>query len=88
MHPLCSFHSFGAGVEPRFMGISPIYAIRRILNEVGLEKEEVDVYEVRPFDLTWRSGFTLCCQINEAFASQFAYCVEELEIPMKKINPK
>jgi acetyl-CoA acetyltransferase len=27
-------------------------------------------------------------QINEAFASQFAYCVEELEIPIKKINPK
>jgi len=42
------------------MGISPIYAIRRILKEVGLEKEEVDVYEVRPSDLTRRSGYTLC----------------------------
>ena len=27
-------------------------------------------------------------QINEAFASQFAYCAEQLKIPMKKINPK
>lgn len=27
-------------------------------------------------------------QINEAFASQFAYCVEELGISMDKINPK
>ncbi|KAF9229323.1 3-ketoacyl-CoA thiolase [Gyrodon lividus] len=26
-------------------------------------------------------------EINEAFASQFAYCVEELGIPMEKINP-
>ncbi len=27
-------------------------------------------------------------QINEAFASQFAYCVEQLKIPINKINPK
>ena len=26
-------------------------------------------------------------EINEAFASQFAYCIEELGIPMEKINP-
>ncbi|KAF8078585.1 3-ketoacyl-CoA thiolase [Lyophyllum atratum] len=52
------------GVEPKYMGIAPIYAL-------GLTKEDIDVYE-----------------INEAFASQFAYCVEELKIPMEKINPK
>ena len=27
-------------------------------------------------------------EINEAFASQFAYCVEELQVPMEKVNPK
>lgn len=27
-------------------------------------------------------------QINEAFASQFAYCVERLQVPMEKVNPK
>ena len=27
-------------------------------------------------------------EINEAFASQFAYCVEQLDIPIEKINPK
>ena len=27
-------------------------------------------------------------QINEAFASQFAYCVEQLDIPIEKINIK
>ncbi|KAK7058941.1 hypothetical protein VNI00_001565 [Paramarasmius palmivorus] len=58
------------GVEPRHMGISPIYAIPKLLESVGVSKEEVDVYE-----------------INEAFASQFAYCVEQLQVPMEKINP-
>jgi len=28
------------------MGISPIYAIPKILDHVGLNKEDVDVYEV------------------------------------------
>ena len=27
-------------------------------------------------------------QINEAFASQFAHCVEKLNIPIEKINAK
>ncbi|RPD62965.1 thiolase [Lentinus tigrinus ALCF2SS1-6] len=26
-------------------------------------------------------------EINEAFASQFAYCVEQLQVPLEKINP-
>ncbi|KAK0506123.1 3-ketoacyl-CoA thiolase [Armillaria luteobubalina] len=58
------------GVEPKYMGIAPIYAIPKLLSQVGLTKEEVDLYE-----------------INEAFASQFAYCVEELGIPIERINP-
>ncbi|KAI0793471.1 3-ketoacyl-CoA thiolase [Abortiporus biennis] len=58
------------GVEPRYMGIAPVAAIPRILDLVGLKKEDIDIYE-----------------INEAFASQFAYCVEQLQIPMEKINP-
>ncbi|KAF9015211.1 3-ketoacyl-CoA thiolase [Cyathus striatus] len=58
------------GVEPRYMGISPIYAVPKVLDQVGLSKEEVDVYEM-----------------NEAFASQFAYCVEQLGVPIEKINP-
>ncbi|KAH8835773.1 Thiolase, N-terminal domain-containing protein [Flagelloscypha sp. PMI_526] len=58
------------GVPPRYMGISPIYAITALLEKTGLTKEDVDVFE-----------------INEAFASQFAYCVEQLEIPIEKINP-
>ncbi|TFK30477.1 3-ketoacyl-CoA thiolase [Coprinopsis marcescibilis] len=58
------------GVEPRYMGISPVFAIPKLLDQVGLRKEDIDIYE-----------------INEAFASQFVYCVEQLGIPMEKINP-
>ncbi|KAI0002103.1 3-ketoacyl-CoA thiolase [Russula vinacea] len=58
------------GVEPRHMGIAPIYAIPKVLAQTGLGKQDIDVYE-----------------INEAFASQFAYCVEKLKIPIDRINP-
>ncbi|KAI0304968.1 3-ketoacyl-CoA thiolase [Russula brevipes] len=58
------------GVEPRYMGNAPIYAIPKVLAQTGLEPQDIDVYE-----------------INEAFASQFAYCVEQLEIPISKLNP-
>ncbi|KAK2461888.1 hypothetical protein APHAL10511_006351 [Amanita phalloides] len=58
------------GVEPKYMGISPIYAIPKILEQHGLTKDDIDIFE-----------------INEAFASQFAYCCEQLQIPMDKINP-
>ncbi|PCH33582.1 putative 3-ketoacyl-CoA thiolase B [Wolfiporia cocos MD-104 SS10] len=58
------------GVEPKYMGIAPVSAVPKVLEQTGLNKEDVDVFE-----------------INEAFASQFAYCVEQLQIPMAKINP-
>ncbi|GJE86081.1 3-ketoacyl-CoA thiolase [Phanerochaete sordida] len=58
------------GVEPRYMGISPVAAVRKVLGETGLTKEDIDIFE-----------------INEAFASQFAYCVEQLQVPMDKVNP-
>lgn len=59
------------GVEPRVMGIAPVVAIPRLLENTGLKKEDVDLWE-----------------INEAFASQFAYCVEQLDVPIEKINPR
>jgi acetyl-CoA acyltransferase 1 len=58
------------GVPPRIMGVGPLYAIPKVLEKVGLSKEEVDFYE-----------------INEAFASQALYCVEQLGIPLDKVNP-
>jgi acetyl-CoA acyltransferase 1 len=34
------------GVQPRYMGIAPVVAIPKILGQLGLSKEDVDVYEV------------------------------------------
>jgi len=35
------------GVEPRYMGIAPVYAIPKVLEQAGLSKQDIDVYEVR-----------------------------------------
>lgn len=45
------------GVEPRYMGIAPIYAIPQILAQTGLEKPDIDVYEVRVFSLIQTRSF-------------------------------
>jgi acetyl-CoA acyltransferase 1 len=34
------------GVEPRHMGIAPIYAIPKLLDQIGLNHQDIDVYEV------------------------------------------
>jgi acetyl-CoA acyltransferase 1 len=58
------------GVPPRIMGIGPAVAIPKVLEQVGISKDEVDVYE-----------------INEAFASQATWCVDELGLDYAKVNP-
>lgn len=35
-----------AGLEPRIMGIGPSIAIPKILNKVGLSKEDIDIFEI------------------------------------------
>lgn len=35
------------GVEPRYMGIGPIAAIPKVLAQAGLQKEDIDLWEVR-----------------------------------------
>jgi acetyl-CoA acyltransferase 1 len=37
------------GVEPRHMGIAPIYAIPKVLDQIGLDYQDIDVYEVGDF---------------------------------------
>lgn len=59
------------GVPPLLMGVGPAAAIPVVLEKTGLDKSEVDIFE-----------------INEAFASQCLYCINELGLDMKKINPK
>jgi acetyl-CoA acetyltransferase len=77
------------GVEPRVMGISPIAAIPKLLAQVSLSKDDVDLFEVSGANyIDPVPPLLQLVQINEAFASQFAYCVEQLDIPIEKINPK
>lgn len=59
------------GVPPLLMGVGPAAAIPVVLEKTGLDKGDVDIYE-----------------INEAFASQCLYCINELGLDQKKINPK
>ncbi|KAF1977537.1 3-ketoacyl-CoA thiolase peroxisomal A precursor [Bimuria novae-zelandiae CBS 107.79] len=59
------------GVPPLLMGVGPAAAIPVVLNKTGLNKDDVDIYE-----------------INEAFASQCLYCINELGLDQAKINPK
>jgi acetyl-CoA acyltransferase 1 len=59
------------GVPPLLMGVGPAAAIPVVLEKTGLNKDEVDIYE-----------------INEAFASQCLFCIKELGLDIKKINPK
>lgn len=35
-----------AGLEPRIMGIGPSIAIPKILNKLGLSKDEIDIFEI------------------------------------------
>lgn len=78
------------GVEPRYMGISPVAAVPKVLAQTGLSQEDVDVFEVicEVLVLWVDSCGSHLVQINEAFASQFAYCVEQLKVSMDKVNPK
>jgi acetyl-CoA acyltransferase 1 len=59
------------GVPPLMMGVGPAAAIPVVLEKTGLNKQDVDIYE-----------------INEAFASQCLYCINELGLDLKKVNPK
>lgn len=59
------------GVPPRIMGIGPVAAIPAVLKQTGLNKDDIDIFE-----------------LNEAFASQALYCINELGLPKEKINPQ
>lgn len=52
------------------MGIGPIFAVRSLCKYLGIDKKDVDIFEM-----------------NEAFASQSIYCIQELGLDMAKVNP-
>lgn len=59
------------GVPPLLMGVGPWAAIPRVFEKTGINKDDVDIFE-----------------INEAFASQCVWCINELGLDVNKINPK
>ena len=38
--------SAAVGVDPRYMGIGPIYAIRKLLNQTGFSLDDVELFEI------------------------------------------
>jgi len=45
-----------AGLEPRIMGIGPVVAIPKLLKKVGLEKDDVDIFEINEAFASMVSG--------------------------------
>lgn len=45
--PIAKYHGFSvAGVAPEIMGIGPVEAIPKVLNQTGIKKEEIDLIEL------------------------------------------
>lgn len=57
------------GVDPNYLGIGPVPAVKKLLERNGLAITDVDLVE-----------------FNEAFAAQVLACVDELRIPLDKLN--
>jgi acetyl-CoA C-acetyltransferase len=62
--------SQAAGVDPRYPGIGPVPAVRKLLSRQRLNISDLDVVE-----------------FNEAFAAQVLASLQELQLPMDKVNP-
>lgn len=58
-----------AGLEPRIMGIGPSLAIPKILAKFGLQKEDIDIFEINEAFASMVSHGNLC----HAFQSGMAY---------------
>lgn len=58
-----------AGVDPRFMGLGPIPAVRKLLARTGLRVADLDLIE-----------------LNEAFAVQALAVIDELALPLERVN--
>src|SRR5215216_5126782 len=59
-----------SGLEPEYMGVAPIGAVKKVLEKTGMTIDDVDVVE-----------------LNEAFAAQVIPIMDELNIPLEKMNP-
>ncbi|KAI8590286.1 Thiolase, N-terminal domain-containing protein [Geranomyces variabilis] len=73
----------GAKILARWVGFSVVGVPSRIMG-IGPEKAIPEVLRQVGLKINEVDIF----EINEAFASQAVYCVEKLQIPLEKVNPK
>ena len=65
LKPLAKFHGFvTAGLDPAYMGLGPAYAVPKLMERFG-----------KPLGLDYKD--IDCMELNEAFASQSYYCVNQ-----------
>lgn len=76
-----------AGLEPRIMGIGPSIAIPKILTKFGLDKEEVDVFEINEAFASMVSALEIGPQ-HSLIVLQGVYCVNKLGLDETKVNPR
>lgn len=78
------------GVKPLLMGIGPWKAIPVALEKAGISKDDVDgkLNPSQPTLQLWAMpDSSTVFEINEAFASQCLWCIRELGLDEKKVNP-
>lgn len=96
MKSCCLCRTFAAvGVDPAIMGVGPAVAIPAAVKAAGLELDDIDLFEINEvLNSDWKC---ICCRYPfitawdwkcavQAFASQFVYCRNKLELDPEKIN--
>jgi acetyl-CoA acetyltransferase family protein len=64
--------SASAGVDPGYMGVGPVPAIRKVLQRGGGEERTLDAIDL--------------IELNEAFAAQAVACARELHLDESRLN--
>lgn len=68
--PLQFIDAETAGVDPNYLGIGPVPAVRALLARQALHVDDLSRIE-----------------FNEAFAAQVLACIDELDLPIDRVNP-
>lgn len=75
-----------AGLEPRIMGIGPSIAIPKILGKFGLNKDEIDIFEINEaFASMVCAGFILCYH-RRALSNYLAGCLLCWQIGPRRVQ--
>ena len=70
LSPLATICGYATvGVDPNYMGIGPVFAIRKLMERTGQQLNDIGLFE-----------------INEAFASQIVYVIDELGLNRDIVN--